>query len=249
MCSIIYPMSNDSQQKRFIMYITIPVIVALAMILPIIVHFIDKPAPAAIWYFNNETQSYMYKGDKSQINATSITIPDEYQKFPVTEIAAGAFKNFKQLKTVVLSANLKKIYDNAFYGCEKLVSIDIPNGVDEIQFGAFENCTALIAVKLPTALTEITGWTFQNCTSLTSVTISENITHIGTTAFKDCTSLKSITIMRTADMVNILSDTFSGCPLENVWVLDPNILNEYKSDTPESWIPYKDIISLLSPQP
>ncbi len=45
--------------------------------------------------------------------------------YRVTEIKANAFKNNKQLKSVVIGSNVEKIGSKAFYGCKKLSKITI----------------------------------------------------------------------------------------------------------------------------
>ena len=47
------------------------------------------------------------------------------EKFKVTEIAKGAFKNNIKLKKIVIGKNIIKIGKNAFYGCRNLKTIKI----------------------------------------------------------------------------------------------------------------------------
>ena len=74
---------------------------------------------------NNKATFYCPKN----VNATSITVPATIKykgkKISVTAIDSLAFKGYKNLKSVTIGKNVKKIGAKAFYGCKKLKKITI----------------------------------------------------------------------------------------------------------------------------
>lgn len=73
-------------------------------------------------------QTVAYKGTINK-KAKSITVPAtvtiEGTAYKVTSIAAGAFKNNKNITKVTISSNISSIGKQAFYGCKKLKTINI----------------------------------------------------------------------------------------------------------------------------
>ncbi len=134
----------------------------------------------------------------------------EYKVLDETKfIAAGAFKNNKNLTAVTLPNGLIEIGDNAFYGAVALTSIEIPNTVELIGVGAFEDSnvevvtfekggknalvmmenafkhSSLDEIELPARLAAIGDMAFANIVGLTSVTFDEGsqLTTIGNEVF------------------------------------------------------------------
>ena len=62
------------------------------------------------------------KADTVNIPATVVINGELYL---VTEIKSGCFKGFKNLKSVIIGPNVKKIGSKAFYGCKKLKTVTI----------------------------------------------------------------------------------------------------------------------------
>lgn len=60
---------------------------------------------------------------------TEVIVPDVVvlsgRSYKVTAIAPNAFKNNKKLKKITIGKNIKKIGENAFYGCKNLKSINV----------------------------------------------------------------------------------------------------------------------------
>lgn len=86
------------------------------------------------------------------------------QYFPVVGINASAFKNVYTLRSVVFSANLKKIASYAFAGCEMLTEAIIPEGVETIENYAFQNCS-MRYVDLPSTLRTLGNGAFKSNSS------------------------------------------------------------------------------------
>ncbi len=156
---------------------------------------------------------------------------DDYQKsFAVAEVGIDAFRDCKNLTSVVLPSSIKTIGKNAFYGCSALSSVTIPNGVNTIQASAFGYCTSLTSIVLPNSVMTLGDNVFYGCSSLTSVTLSKNIGSLkgafqGCTSlvsidlpplmydlngtFKDCTSLTSVNMPKSISVIE--SNAFDGC--------------------------------------
>ena len=161
-----------------------------------------KLTDGAIYSINGETLVLMLSS-----TATSFTVPEG-----VTEIAANAFAEKENLKTITLPQSLKCIREYAFMGCtqlgsitlpdctyigdgafercEMLTEIVIPEGIDSIQYATFFNCHALERVTLPQSVTDIAADAFYNCTALTDINLHSGIEYIDEYAFDSCENIK-----------------------------------------------------------
>ncbi|WP_026527128.1 leucine-rich repeat protein [Butyrivibrio sp. VCD2006] len=76
--------------------------------------------------YNSGTAATIINGDKK---AKSVNIGDNLsyngKSYEINEIAGGAYKNCKKLRTVKIGANIEKIGSSAFKGCKNLKSITI----------------------------------------------------------------------------------------------------------------------------
>ncbi len=78
------------------------------------------------------------------------TVKIQGKKYKVTEIAAKAFMNCKKLKQVVIGKNVKKIGNQAFYGCSKLSKIQFKGtAITKIGKNAMKKTSAKIKVTAP----------------------------------------------------------------------------------------------------
>lgn len=145
---------------------------------------------------------------------TDLIIPDKIKKLPVTEIRYMG--NNHKLKSVIISENVKKISDWAFFNCSELEYIDIPESIEYIGEGAFirtpfeknlgsddfiiindkilyrydgnsENIT------IPDGIQSICSNVFTS-KNIRSVKIPESVEYIGKGAFSECKNLESINI-------------------------------------------------------
>ena len=142
-----------------------------------------------------------------------------------TELADEAFKNFYNLQSLVLPANLTKIGYMSVAECVSLLSIDIPASVTEIAARAFENCRSLNTITFggqasavpgrnatatsASQLQTIGNWAFYNCHELQNLTIPEGVTSIGDGAFYGCTYLEELALP--ASIQSIGDNTFALC--------------------------------------
>ena len=106
---------------------------------------------------------------------TSVVIPDSVEiggvTVPVERI--DGFFDCKELKSVVLPATAKEIFNFAFENCEKLESITMNEGLLSIGISAFEDCKSLESIVIPSTVSKIRSWVFKNCLKLSDIRIEE----------------------------------------------------------------------------
>lgn len=114
----------------------------------------------------------------------------------VKEIEDGAFKDLPDLKCVVFSDEAvdMKIGKNAFENCPLLTTIRL-NGVTYVGDEAFLNCAGLLVGELGSSVQHVGMGAFKNCSALTTATIPPNVTFVGDYAFANCSELKTATVM------------------------------------------------------
>ena len=113
----------------------------------------------------------------------------------VTRIAANAFANKENLKTVVFESESKlKYIDQQAFAESGIESIVIPNQVVIIGVSAFEKCKNLrnVTFEENSSLEVIAANTFYDCRELTEITIPATVMLIGTRAFSACIELNSV---------------------------------------------------------
>lgn len=137
---------------------------------------------------------------------TNVTVPGEINGYTVTEIGKeafynksvqkvtlpdfveiigeGAFRSCTDLKTVIISSNLKTIDKRAFE-CSSLEKINLPDSVTYIGHSAFV-ATKLTYINLPSSLTAIYATTFAACFDLAYVRIPHTVTEISSSSFSAC---------------------------------------------------------------
>lgn len=110
----------------------------------------------------------------------------------VTEIGQNAFKNTKQLDTMILPSSVTNIKAYAFQS-SGITDITIPPTVIYISSGAFF-LSELISIVIPSSVKRMGGSVFLGCHSLTNVSISTSLILLDNSMFSECKSLVSITI-------------------------------------------------------
>ena len=165
---------------------------------------------------------------------------------------------------------VRKIGNNAFYGCDVLTGIMIPNSVTSIGRYAFEGCSGLTSITIGNSVTNIGVYAFKSCSSLTSITIPESVTSIADYAFEGCSGLTSITILNSVTSIGY--SAFLGCsglkdvycyaeqvpstdsyafhnvPLSSVTLHVPEAsIDAYKAESP--WSKFGNIVALTDNDP
>ena len=164
------------------------------------------------WSFDAKNNCYKLTGYSG--SSTDIVVPAHISRVPVRVIDDRAFRNNKNIVSVMIPASVQSIGSNAFYGCAALTSVTlneglkciesyafsecpivtivIPNTVKTIESSVFKKCTKLITVVIGDGLKAISDEMFRGCSALTSVTIGDSVEHIGADAFYDCISLTKV---------------------------------------------------------
>ena len=200
-----------------------------------------------VYYHLNVTkQSATVIGGEQIELIGALVIPEEVTvgevQYAVTSIAPQAFKDYKEITSVVIGNNVTEIGESAFYscigmdsltigssvatigpwsfrGCSNLKSIQLPNSVTCIKRHAFGGCMCLTSIVIPDSVVCIERYAFASCNALTSVSIAESVTKLEEWVFAECTSLTSITIPNT--VTNIGEYAFSGDNIEEMHVSWP----------------------------
>ena len=183
--------------------------------------------------FDAATSSYTVTGYTG--SPTDIVIPAVYNGYPITAIAASAFKSCTTLTSVSIGSNVNTIGKDAFEDCTALRNVHMATGVESIGAECFHNCTSLLSVNIPatvatlgesvfhtcsalkevtfaatTKLTAIPNYTFRYCAALTTLVLPEGITSIGYVSLANCSSLMTLSLpstMTTIDAEAFLNST------------------------------------------
>ena len=196
--------------------------------------------------WNDEGTGYTVIGIEDPY-LSEITIPSEYNGYPVTAIDDGifqyspnlrylcipgsvttigirAFASCSFLEELVLNEGVVTIGAEAFYGCSALTELTIPDSVQTIDSSAFECCGGLDSVTLGDGVERIGSYAFASCGMLTEVEIPESVSAIESYAFYDCTALERVTIPEGVDTVDAY--VFTGSYKAVVYCED-----DYQPDT------------------
>lgn len=137
---------------------------------------------------------------------------------------------------IILSKNLKKIDDYAFYGCSSTSfgdngTLTVPSGVDYVGRSAFYGCSKIFSLVVPPSVKTVGPYAFYECVNLGKtieatevlpefpaiISLAEGIEYIGDRAFQGCESITEITIPSTVTYMG--SHLFYKCiALKNVTV-------------------------------
>lgn len=153
-----------------------------------------------------------------ECSITSLMMPDS-----ITVIHDRAFEGEKDLKSVRLSENLRRIGTFAFADCDRLTEIRIPASVTDWGEGAFSNCPLvrltleeglqrigtraftgheLTSLSLPSTIKEIGDYALASGNKLRALTLNEGLETIGEGAFASCFYLTELTLPSTVKTVN-----------------------------------------------
>ena len=116
-------------------------------------------------------QAYAVTGI-GECTALDISVPEEHDGMPVTNIADNAFANQTALHTVTLPDSIVAIGSSAFSGCTALNSVIIPEQVTAIEMCTFMGCTELSMLVIEGGVKTIDVCAFSGCENLTEITFN-----------------------------------------------------------------------------
>ena len=133
----------------------------------------------------------LYTADKRKVVAC-LYVHGTYVTPPgVEEIGEYAFAFQTQLKEVVLTENVRKISDNAFYSCCTLEKVTMKS-VTQIGKFAFYGCFKLAMVEFGERLNMIDEYAFAMNMALEEVELPRSLKRIGIGVFMCCMGLRSL---------------------------------------------------------
>ena len=185
----------------------------------------DTTADEVNYCLSPDRKSYIVLGVKS-CKYGVIVIPNEVDGLKVVRVAENAFKNSKDIDTIILPDTLEEISANAFFG-SSIRRIHIPDSVKTIGEYAFSECPNLEKLIFPNSLESIPGNLCAKSEGLTEVYIPGSVKEIGENAFTRCKQLKKVTLSE--GLLSIANWAFSQCAaLEEIRVPESaTVLGEY----------------------
>lgn len=166
-----------------------------------------------------------YQGD--------LVVPSRINGCPVTTIAAYAFRDSPELKSVELPNSIVEIkhsesdYAHAIYGafwnCSKLERVTLPKGLKNIEPGTFSGCSSLNQIILPFGLETIGEEAFCDCSSLLEIDVPTSVVSIGEDAFEGCSSANKIILNE--GLLEIGGGAFQGCKSVKTLTIPSTVTN------------------------
>ena len=166
-------------------------------------YLIDSDAKTATLTANTGEK---YSGD--------IVVPEKVKasdgvEYPVTAFGDNAFKECKELKSIIIPSSVTSLGNYCFLSCYGLTSITIPSSVISLGDGCFRYCYALTSITIPSSVTSLGNYCFNLCSDLASITIPSSVTSLGSGCFDNCSSLTNITIP--SSVTSLGYSCFAGC--------------------------------------
>ncbi|MEG2273871.1 MAG: leucine-rich repeat domain-containing protein, partial [Clostridia bacterium] len=126
------------------------------------------------------------------------------KNFSGEEISKNAFKDAKNLKSIILPNSIKTINEGAFENCTSLTVVKFGDNVTTFGTRAFYGCYGLSSANpdkpdvaefvLPASTTTIEMSAFYKCSNLEKVVVGDKLTKIGESAFESCSKLVNFVV-------------------------------------------------------
>ena len=182
----------------------------------------------------SQSMTDYYGNEVIHNNFTSVTIPDS-----VTKIYDGAFYKCNRLTSVKMPSHLTELGALAFDHCEKLSSITLPKGIMKIKDSTFNYCKALKTIDVPNGVTAIGGGAFSNCPAAinlpdTVVSVDGYVLGTGSATFKGNTyTNKTNSDFVTAIEQNAIEQEFG----DKDFVINGGVLEKVRPDVTKIELP------------
>ncbi len=189
MQTLIAALQNFIKKEKELWYLimkkrNLSILLVLIMLCPILMTSCSNPFFGKLNYkLSTDGETYIAYGNQHMLpflSGSKLTIPEEKDGKPVTEIANSAFGSYSTVKTIELPDSITRIGEEVFP--ESLVSINMPKSLISIEACAFRN-TSLSFIRLPDGLQVIGKEAFAGCKNLTDLSIPNSVIYIGTDAF------------------------------------------------------------------
>lgn len=154
-------------------------------------------------------------------NNQVITIADEYEGKPVTEIADFAGCNLENVEKIVIGKNVEKIGEWAFTNNQKLTGFEISEENEsfctvggaiftkDMKTILFYPCNGEKTFAIPDSVEVIRSKAFYKCGKLENVTLPASLVTIEEKAFFGCEKIGNVTLADTVE--TIAKDAFTNC--------------------------------------
>ena len=127
-----------------------------------------------------------------------LIIPNKIEDKDVVGIGEDAFKNI-DIKRIRIPNCVTYIGNNAFKGCKNLISIRLPQELKKISESGFEG-TGLTEITLPPNVTSLGYKCFEDCTKLKTVILNDKLETIESFAFSQ-TMISDIIIPKSVKII------------------------------------------------
>ena len=88
-------------------------------------------------------------------NSTNVNVSKVHIPFNVWRIGSAAFKDNKNITSIVCGDHIKEIGDSAFMNCTELTEVQLPSELKKINYKTFNGCTKLKSITIPERVEEI----------------------------------------------------------------------------------------------
>ena len=179
----------------------------------------------------------------------NLRIPDEIEidgeKYPVTEIGDGAFKNRTDIRKVIIPATVVIVGNEAFAGCTNLVEVEAEDGDKLLDCGTDAFKDAPIAILYLGR--DTSGLPFTGKDSLTDLTFGDKVTVIDPADFEGCTAIRNITVYAPVPP-EVYEESFEDNVYETATLRVPDeSVEDYKAD--EVWSKFFNLLGVSEIRP
>ena len=197
-------------------------------------------------YYFDYYQASEYNG-----TATTLTIPDTVNGFPVSQLGDDLLWHNSTVKTLNLPASIKSMYYNAF-NSSTLATITIDNNPywsssNDVLYN--NDMSALVkyppakdvsSYTFPSSVMYIEKCAFSWCTKLKNIVIPETVRNISEDAFFWCPNLSSVTILNSDCNIGYSDTTFCNSRSDGVGHY-LGVIRGYEGSTAQEFAESQDI--------